>query len=103
MVGTPASPAQPTLDMLNGDAWSRDDISRGARLRDRRRLRDRGTCRRSARLRRRKSAWHVRARRHILIAVTRYLAAHSPTERSWLQTATIAERLARGDQLYENV
>ena len=45
----------------------------------------------------------VRARRHILIAVTRYLAAHSPTERSWLQTATIAERLARGDQLYENV
>jgi hypothetical protein len=25
--------------------------------------------------------------RHILIAVARYLAAHSPTERAWLQTA----------------
>jgi hypothetical protein len=37
--------------------------------------------------------------RHILIAATRYLAAHSPTERAWLQTADIAERLARGDQL----
>ncbi len=40
--------------------------------------------------------------RHILIAVARYLAAHSPTERAWLQTADIAERLARGDQLHEN-
>jgi nitrite reductase/ring-hydroxylating ferredoxin subunit len=38
----------------------------------------------------------------ILIAVARYLAAHSPTERAWLQTADIAERLARGDQLHEN-
>jgi nitrite reductase/ring-hydroxylating ferredoxin subunit len=45
----------------------------------------------------------VGAGRHILIAATRYLAAHSPTERSWLQTAAIAERLARGDQLYENI
>jgi nitrite reductase/ring-hydroxylating ferredoxin subunit len=40
--------------------------------------------------------------RHILVAVARYLAAHSPTERSWLQTADIAARLARGDQLHES-
>ncbi len=39
--------------------------------------------------------------RHILIAAARYLAAHSPTERAWLQTADIAERLSRGDQLHE--
>ncbi len=38
--------------------------------------------------------------RHILVAVARYLAAHAPTERSWLQTAGIAARLARGGQLY---
>jgi hypothetical protein len=41
-------------------------------------------------------------RRHILIAIARYLAAHSPTERAWLQTADIATRLSRGDQLHEN-
>ena len=40
--------------------------------------------------------------RHILIAAARYLAAHSPTERAWLQTADIAQRLSRGDQLHEN-
>jgi hypothetical protein len=40
-------------------------------------------------------------RRHILIAVARYLAAHSPTERASLQTADIATRLSRGDQLHE--
>ncbi len=40
-------------------------------------------------------------RRHILIAIARYLAAHSPTERAWLQTADIATRLSRGDQLHE--
>ena len=34
--------------------------------------------------------------RHILIAVARYLAAHSPTERAELQTADIARRLMRG-------
>jgi hypothetical protein len=33
--------------------------------------------------------------RHILIAVARYLAAHSPTERAVLQTADIARRLMR--------
>jgi hypothetical protein len=30
--------------------------------------------------------------RHILIAVARYLAAHSPTERAELQTALVARR-----------
>ena len=39
---------------------------------------------------------------HILIAVARYLAAHSPTQRSQLQTATIALRLHRGDEIYED-
>jgi hypothetical protein len=38
---------------------------------------------------------------HILIAVARYLAAHSPTQRAWLQTAEIAVRLSRGDRLHE--
>jgi nitrite reductase/ring-hydroxylating ferredoxin subunit len=38
--------------------------------------------------------------RHILIAVARYLAAHSPTERAALQTADIARRLMRGVELY---
>jgi hypothetical protein len=40
------------------------------------------------------------AGRHILIAVARYLAAHSPTERALLQTADIASRLARGEELH---
>jgi len=39
--------------------------------------------------------------RHILIAVARYLAAHSPTERSALQTADIARRLMRGGELHQ--
>jgi hypothetical protein len=39
--------------------------------------------------------------RHVLIAVARYLAAHSPTERAVLQTADIAQRLMRGGQLHE--
>ena len=39
--------------------------------------------------------------RHILIAVARYLAAHSPTERSGLQTAEIARRLMRGGELHQ--
>ncbi|HEV3285260.1 MAG TPA: hypothetical protein VG011_00845, partial [Steroidobacteraceae bacterium] len=38
--------------------------------------------------------------RHILIAVARYLAAHSPTERAALQTADIARRLMRGRELH---
>jgi hypothetical protein len=39
--------------------------------------------------------------RHILIAIARYLAAHSPTERAALQTADIARRLTRGGELHE--
>jgi hypothetical protein len=38
---------------------------------------------------------------HILIAVARYLAAHSPTERAQLQTADVARRLTRGESLHE--
>jgi hypothetical protein len=38
---------------------------------------------------------------HILIAVARYLAAHSPTERAALQTADIARRLMRGWELHQ--
>jgi nitrite reductase/ring-hydroxylating ferredoxin subunit len=37
---------------------------------------------------------------HILIAVSRYLAAHSPTERAALQTADIARRLMLGSELH---
>jgi hypothetical protein len=32
--------------------------------------------------------------------VARYLAAHSPTERSSFQTADIAQRLLRGGELH---
>ena len=39
--------------------------------------------------------------RHILIAVARYLAAHSPTERAALQTADIARRLMRCGELHQ--
>jgi nitrite reductase/ring-hydroxylating ferredoxin subunit len=39
--------------------------------------------------------------RNILIAVARYLAAHSPTERAALQTADIARRLMRGSELHQ--
>jgi nitrite reductase/ring-hydroxylating ferredoxin subunit len=39
--------------------------------------------------------------RHNLIAVARYLAAHSPTERAALQTANIARRLMRGGELHQ--
>ena len=37
---------------------------------------------------------------HILIAVARYLAAHTPTQRSQLQTAQIALRLHQGDEVF---
>jgi nitrite reductase/ring-hydroxylating ferredoxin subunit len=40
--------------------------------------------------------------RHILIAVTRYLAAHLPTARAQLQTADIARRLMRGGELHRD-
>jgi nitrite reductase/ring-hydroxylating ferredoxin subunit len=39
--------------------------------------------------------------RHILVAVARFLAAHSPTQRSELQTATVARRLSRAESLYD--
>ncbi len=39
----------------------------------------------------------------ILVAVARYLAAHCPTPRAQLQTATIALRLHRGEKVYEDV
>lgn len=39
--------------------------------------------------------------RRILVASARYLAAHSPTERGELQTATVARKLARGQRLYD--
>jgi nitrite reductase/ring-hydroxylating ferredoxin subunit len=38
--------------------------------------------------------------RHIIIAVARYLAAHSPTERAAMQTADIARRLMLGGELH---
>jgi nitrite reductase/ring-hydroxylating ferredoxin subunit len=41
------------------------------------------------------------AGRHILIAVARYIAAHSPTERAQLQTAMVARRLSLGEAIYE--
>ncbi len=40
--------------------------------------------------------------RHVLIAVARYLAAHSPTERAELQTADIARRLMRDGELHRD-
>jgi nitrite reductase/ring-hydroxylating ferredoxin subunit len=40
------------------------------------------------------------AGRHILVAATRYLAAHFPTQRALLQTADIARRLMRGGELH---
>ena len=38
---------------------------------------------------------------HILVAVARYLAAHTPTPRALEQTFQIAQRLHRGEVLYE--
>jgi hypothetical protein len=40
--------------------------------------------------------------RHVLVAVARYLAAHSPTERGTLQTADIAQRLMKGAELHQD-
>ncbi len=39
--------------------------------------------------------------RRILVAVARWLAAHSPTPRAQFQTADVARRLARGQNVYE--
>ncbi len=38
---------------------------------------------------------------HILIAAARYIAAHAPTARAQLQTATVARRLSRGLSVHE--
>lgn len=43
------------------------------------------------------------AARHVAVAVARYLAAHSPTHRELRQTARIAVRLQRGDDLTADV
>jgi nitrite reductase/ring-hydroxylating ferredoxin subunit len=40
--------------------------------------------------------------RRVLVAVARWLAAHSPTPRAQLQTADVARRLARGQSLHED-
>ena len=38
---------------------------------------------------------------HILVGVARNLAAHCPTRRAGQQTAIIAERLHRGEKMFE--
>ena len=51
---------------------------------------------------RQSTAWgNTDAGRDILVAVARYLAAHSPTECAALQTADIARRLMRGGELHQ--
>lgn len=49
------------------------------------------------------AAWSGRPERQrlILVAIARYLAAHSPTDRQLPQVAGIAARLHRGERLYE--
>ena len=42
-----------------------------------------------------------RAERSMILAMTRYLAAHAPTDRERAHTARIAWRLHRGEKLYE--
>ena len=44
---------------------------------------------------------HQEAGIYVLVATTRYLAAHSPTMRSQGQTYEMAARLQRGDRVYE--
>ena len=39
--------------------------------------------------------------RQVLIGVTRFLAAHSPTSRAMAQTDSIAARRSRGEELYQ--
>ena len=43
------------------------------------------------------------AGRHVIVAMTRFLAAHAPTARAVDQTYNIAVRLNRGDQLYRDI
>ncbi|WP_152392770.1 Rieske (2Fe-2S) protein [Paenibacillus guangzhouensis] len=49
----------------------------------------------------RADAFAEQARETMLLAVTRYLAAHAPTARELSHTARIASRLHRGERLYE--
>lgn len=49
----------------------------------------------------RKDAFATRAGETILLAATRYLAAHAPTPREQQQIARIATRLHRGERLFE--
>lgn len=44
---------------------------------------------------------HAPDRTHVLVAAARYLAAHSPTVRAQGQTYQIAQRLSRGERLFE--
>ncbi|NER78632.1 MAG: Rieske (2Fe-2S) protein [Leptolyngbya sp. SIO1D8] len=44
---------------------------------------------------------HQEAGIHVLVATTRYLAAHAPTMRSQGQTYEMAARLQKGDRMYE--
>ena len=44
---------------------------------------------------------HEAAKIHVLVATTRYLAAHAPTMRSQGQTYEMAARLQKGDRVYE--
>lgn len=39
---------------------------------------------------------------HVLVAAARYLASHSPTMRSQAQTYQMADRLHKGDRLFED-
>lgn len=49
----------------------------------------------------RTDSFAVRAQETMLLAVTRYLAAHAPTARELSHTARIASRLYRGERLFE--
>ena len=47
------------------------------------------------------TAARLRSVADVLIAAARYLAAHAPTMRAQGQTFNIAQRLARGERLFE--
>jgi hypothetical protein len=49
------------------------------------------------------AANHAAEARHVLIAIARWQAAHSPTRRAVTQTYDIARRLHRGEAIYEDV
>ena len=45
--------------------------------------------------------WGTESGRHVLVALSRFLAAHSPTPRAEGQTYQIALRLQRGEEIYQ--